>query len=193
MQDGFISALKTLARSISLTALPASSSAPHSFSAYSFTADNSISLRPGPGGKSDLSTWREIFRIYAEAEVFESVRESTRGERSIEEVHKQLKLFEGLVQEKQASLTLPGSREAFDVFLNLNSFILDVKKVTNAPRLVSRFVAPAHQVNYSSNSRIQKRLERSSRNTPNVRHFLFRPMFWNEARLHPRRPHVKSR
>jgi hypothetical protein len=115
-------------------------------------------LRPGPGGKSDLYIWREIFRLYAEAEVFESVRESTRGERSIEEVEKQLKLFEGLVQEKKASLILPGSREAFDVFLHLNAFILDVKKVTSAPKLL---IAPAHQVKYSSRLRIQKRLERS--------------------------------
>ena len=120
-----------------------------------------MSLRPRPGGKSDLYTWREIFRLYAEAEVFESVRESTRGERSIEEVQKHLKLFEGLVQEKTASLTLPGSREAFDVFLNLNSFILDVKKVTSAPGHLSRCIALAHHVKYSSNLRIQKQLARS--------------------------------
>ena len=193
LQDGFNSTLSTLARSISLTARPASSSAPRSFSAYSFAADNSMSLRPRRGGKSDLYTWREIFRLYAEAEVFESVRESTRGERSIEEVEKHLKLFKGLVEEKKASLILPGSREAFDVFLHLNSFILDVKKVTSAPRLPSRLITLAHQVKYSSNLRIQKRLERSSRSMPNVRHFRYRLMFWNETPLRPRLPRVKSR
>ena len=89
-----------------------------------------MSLRPKPGGRSDLYTWREVFRLYAEAEVFESVRESTRGGRSIEEMEEHLKLFEGRVQDKKVSLVLPGSREAFDTFMNLNLFILGVKKVT---------------------------------------------------------------
>jgi hypothetical protein len=144
LQDGFKTALTTLARSISLTARPASSSAPRSFSAYSLTADNSMTLRPGPGGESDLYTWREIFRLYAEAEVFESARESTRGERSIEDAEKHLKLFEGLVQEKKASLILPGSREAFDVFLNLNAFILDVKKFQLANSEATRKILKKH-------------------------------------------------
>ncbi|KAI9570914.1 hypothetical protein HD554DRAFT_2203701 [Boletus coccyginus] len=144
LQAGFISALTTLARSISLTALPASSSAPHSFSAYSLTAHNSATLRPRPGGKSDLYTWREIFGLYTEAEVFESVSESSWGERSIEEVEKHLKLFEGLVQEKKASLALPGSREAFDVFLNLNSFILHVKKFQLANSEATRKILKKH-------------------------------------------------
>ncbi|KAF8548315.1 hypothetical protein OG21DRAFT_1516457 [Imleria badia] len=144
LQDGFNSTLTTLARSISLTARPASSSAPHSFAAYSITADNVISLRPRPGGKSDLYTWREIFRLYAEAEVFESVRESTRGEKSIEEVEKLFKLFNGLVQEKKASLVLPGSKEAFDVFLNLNLFILDAKKFQLANSEATRKILKKH-------------------------------------------------
>ncbi|KAF8559486.1 hypothetical protein OG21DRAFT_1431694 [Imleria badia] len=144
LQDGFNSALTTLAASISLTARPASSSAPYSFTAYSITADNTISLRPPPGGKSDLYAWREIFRLYAEAEVFESVRESTRGERTIEEVEKLLKLFNGLVQEKKASLVLPGSKEAFDVFLNLNLFILDVKKFQLANSEATRKILKKH-------------------------------------------------
>jgi hypothetical protein len=152
-----------------------------------------MTLRPGPGGESDLYTWREIFRLYAEAEVFESARESTRGERSIEDAEKHLKLFEGLVQEKKASLILPGSREAFDVFLNLNAFILDVKKVSNerVQASVSLHRAP-HQVNASSNLRIQKRRERSSRSTPNVRRFRFRLTFSDETRL-PRVPSCRSR
>ncbi|KAF8548629.1 hypothetical protein OG21DRAFT_705547 [Imleria badia] len=144
VQDGFNSALTTLAASISSTARPASSSAPYSFTAYSITADNAISLRPPPGGKSDLYTWREIFRLYAEVEIFESVTESTRGERSIEEVEKQLKLFNGLVQEKKASLVLPGSKEAFDVFFNLNLFILDVKKFHLANSEATRKLLKKH-------------------------------------------------
>ena len=130
LQDDFNSALASLATSISSTARPASSSAPRSFSAYSSTASNVVSLVPSRGGKSDLYTWREMFQLYAEVEVFESVKESTRGERSIEEVEKQFKLFKGRVQAKKASLMLPGSKDAFDAFLKLNWFILNVKKVS---------------------------------------------------------------
>lgn len=94
-----------------------------------------MSLRPGLGGKSDLYTWREIFRLYTEAEVFESVSQSTRGERNIEGVGERLKLFEKRIQEEKASLILPGSREGLDLFLSLNLFILDLKKVFGVPSL----------------------------------------------------------
>ena len=190
LQDDFNSALATLAASISLTARPVSSSAPYSFPTFSITTGNSKSLRHRPGGKSDLYTWREIFRLYAETEVFESVKESARGERSIEEVEKQLKLFNGLVQEKKTSLVLPGSKDAFDVFLNLNLFILHVKKVHGFP---SSFIAPAHALIHSSNLRIRKRLEKSSRSMPNVRRFRFRLISWDETRPDPPLPHVNSR
>ena len=66
-------------------------------------------------------------------------------------MEKHLKLFEGRVQDKKASLVLPGSREAFDTFMNLNLFILGVKKVS---RFLSRFLAPTHTLTYSSNLRI---------------------------------------
>lgn len=97
-----------------------------------------MTLRPHLGGKSDLYTWREIFRLYAEAQVFESVSESTQGERSVEDVEKQLVLFKQLVQDKKASLILPASRDALDVFLSLNVFILDVKRVQLACLLYGR-------------------------------------------------------
>lgn len=151
-----------------------------------------MSLRPGLGGKSDLYTWREIFRLYTEVEVFESVSQSTRGERSIEGVEERLKLFEKLIQEEKASLTLPGSREGLDLFLSLTVFILNVKKVTGVPRHLTRFTAPTHELKYSSNSRIRKRLARSSRSTLNVRRFRFPLIFW-EMRPHPCLPHVELR
>ncbi|KAG8221619.1 hypothetical protein J3R82DRAFT_1896 [Butyriboletus roseoflavus] len=144
LHHGFNSALTTLATSISSTARPASTSAAHSFSAYSLASGNAMSLRPGLGGKSDLYTWREIFSLYAEAEVFESLRESTWGERSIGEVEEQFKLFERLIQEKKASLILPGSREALDVFLNLILFILNMKKFQFANSEATRKILKKH-------------------------------------------------
>lgn len=91
-----------------------------------------MTLRPHQHGKSDLDTWREIFRLYAEAQVFESIGGSTQSERSIEDIEKQLKLFEQSVQDKKASLVFPPSRDALDIFMNLNVFVLDVKKASLA-------------------------------------------------------------
>ena len=101
-----------------------------------------MSLIPPECGKSDLYAWREIFRLYAEVQVFETVRESTQGERSIDDVERQLKLFEDLIKDQKASLVLPTSKDALDVFLSLNVFILDVKKVTEHPH--SPNGAPTH-------------------------------------------------
>ena len=130
LQADFNLTLFSLAASISKTARPASSSAPRSFSAYSSSAGNVVSLVPSQGGKSDLYIWREIFQLYAETEIFESVKESTRCERSIEEAETHLELFKGRVLDKKASLVLPGSQDAFDAFLKVNWFILNVKKVS---------------------------------------------------------------
>ena len=117
--------------------------------AYSVVANNAMTLRPRQVGRSDLYTWREIFRLYVEAQVFESVREPKEGERSMEDMEAQLKLFEQHIQEKKASLVLPASRNALDAFLSLNVFILDVKKVMLSPALmylmVTDHTAPTRQ------------------------------------------------
>jgi hypothetical protein len=86
-------------------------------------------VRPSSGGKSDLYTWREVFQLYVEAEVFEGIGEVNRGERSVEEAEKRLQAFERRIKEKKGSLRLSGSTEALDLFMTLNLFILDVKKV----------------------------------------------------------------
>ena len=65
--------------------------------------------------------------------MFESVSEASRGERTVEESEKRLKLFaervtqRGLGDERQ--LKMKNSREALESFLKLNMFILHVKKV----------------------------------------------------------------
>ncbi|KAF9244265.1 SPX domain-containing protein [Melanogaster broomeanus] len=138
IHENFNSTLAGLANAIASTARPASSSAPRSFSVYSLAASNAATLRPSSGGKSDLYTWREVFQLYIDAEVFESVGESNR------EAEKQLRLFEGRIEEKKASLKLAGSKEALEVFLRLNLFILDVKKFQFANAEAARKILKKH-------------------------------------------------
>ncbi|KAH7890362.1 hypothetical protein F5I97DRAFT_1933704 [Phlebopus sp. FC_14] len=144
LHDDFTSTLTTLAASISSTARPASSSAPRSFSAYSITASNVTTLRPRPKGKTDLYTWREIFQLYIEAEIFEGVGELDRGDRTVEESENRLRLFENRIQDKKAVLKLTGSRDALDVFLKVNLFILNVKKLQFATKEATRKILKKH-------------------------------------------------
>jgi hypothetical protein len=88
-----------------------------------------------------LYSWREIFQLYIEAEVFENASEVNRGERTVEEVEQRLKLFaervtrRGLGDERE--LKLRQSRTALETFLELNMFILDVKKVSMRRHLIA--------------------------------------------------------
>jgi hypothetical protein len=79
-----------------------------------------------------LFTWREIFQLYLEAEVFESVSERDRGERTIEDSENRLTLFAERVAARglgdRRKLKLLKSRQALESFLQLNVFILSVKK-----------------------------------------------------------------
>jgi hypothetical protein len=85
VHDDFKTRLQSLAHTISTTARPASSSAPRCFSTYSMSVNDAASWTPSPAGrKTDLYPWREIFQMYLEEEIFESVGERHRGERSIE-------------------------------------------------------------------------------------------------------------
>ncbi|KAF9218599.1 hypothetical protein BS17DRAFT_762140 [Gyrodon lividus] len=144
LYDNFNSTLTALAGAISARARPASSSAPGSFAAYSLTASNAATIRPGSGGKSDLYTWREVFQFYVEAEVFEGVGELNRGERSVEDAEKRLQLFERRIQEKTGCLRLAGSKEALHLFLTLNVFILDIKKFQFANAEATRKILKKH-------------------------------------------------
>jgi len=83
--------------------------------------------------KSDLYSWREIFQLYMEAEVFESMRERDRGERSVEECERRLGLFVDRVtrrgQEQGQWMKSKQGRYALSRFLQMNALILDIKKV----------------------------------------------------------------
>ncbi len=83
--------------------------------------------------QSDLNSWREIFQLYVDAEVFESVHEHDRGERDVEESERRLQLFAHQVTQRglaaHGKFKLKQSRPALEAFLKLNLVILNVKKV----------------------------------------------------------------
>lgn len=158
VHGGFTSTLQCLAHAISSTARPTSSSAPRSFSTYSMAASNAATLRPRSGSRNtDLYSWREIFQMYVEAEIFESIGERTRGERSVEETETRMKRFEERMQEKRSRLMLAGSKDALDVFMRMNFFILDLKRVSVILLSVGLYI---HSLTCSSNSRMPRRLVR---------------------------------
>jgi hypothetical protein len=131
LRTDFISTLEGLSRDISLSARPTSSTSsfhPHSY--LSNPAAINIPYRISSGSKSDLYTWREIFQLYMEAEVFESISEANRGSRIVEDAEERLSLFAKQVTKRGFhQLKLKHSRAALETFLQLNMFILNVKKV----------------------------------------------------------------
>lgn len=144
VHGGFTSTLQSLAYAISATARPTSSSA-RSFSTYSMAISNAATLRPSSGSRNtDLYSWREIFQMYVESEIFESVGERARGERSVEETETRMKQFEKRMQEKRNKLKLAGSKDALDVFMRMNFFILDLKRFQFANAEATRKILKKH-------------------------------------------------
>jgi len=102
----------------------------HPFSAVESDVSNLRMSRTNV--ESDLYVWREVFRVYVEMEVFESVAERTRGERSVEEVEERMRKFVDFVEGERGSAVgfrMEESRKAWKSFVELNAFVLDVKKV----------------------------------------------------------------
>jgi hypothetical protein len=131
----FIATLDALSRDISLSARPVSSSStvhPHSSSSSHDASVRFSSSIFAAGAKSDLYTWRELFQLYVEAEVFECVGEAHRGERTVEDSEAQLQAFMGRVAQRGflKKLKLTQSRISLQTFLQLNIFILNIKKVS---------------------------------------------------------------
>lgn len=71
--------------------------------------------------------------MYTDLEVFENHGERTRGERSVEDAEERLATFRKRLVERGylsgRALTIKQSRGALDKFMQLNVFILDLKKV----------------------------------------------------------------
>ncbi|KAG8958668.1 hypothetical protein FRC03_008923 [Tulasnella sp. 419] len=110
----------------------------------------SHSARPSSQGKSDLYAWREIFQSWVEAEIFESLSERTRGERSVEESEKRLTMFANQMVKRGLAdggrtFRLKSSKDAMKRFLALNVLILDMKKFQLANSEATRKILKKHE------------------------------------------------
>lgn len=134
----FIGDLESLSKSISDTALPMSQADP-SYRPLSvkdhpgtITVPSTRSIfRPKLDERSDLYLWRLLLDLYIDAEVFDSVAERNRGERSLEDAEARMAKF---LERVEKSGFLRGkskkARVEVDMFLRLNRTILDLKKVS---------------------------------------------------------------
>ncbi|KAG6866165.1 hypothetical protein C0991_008119 [Blastosporella zonata] len=147
VQSNFVDTLNTLSEKIGDSARPTSSSG-FGFQPHSVLSSKPWSISNATKVKSDLYSWREIFQLYIEAEVFESVHELDRGERSVEESEKRLKLFAERVTSRglgdDRKLKTKQSREALETFLELNLFILNIKKFQFANAEATRKILKKH-------------------------------------------------
>ncbi|CAK5274306.1 unnamed protein product [Mycena citricolor] len=149
----FVRTLADLTVAVSSSARPVSSEN-HSFRVHSpFTSDAGGVRVDASSRKSDLSTWREIFQLYLQAEIFECLSERSRGERTVEDVETRLKDFAERVTvlglDDRRRLKLPASQSALKTFFELNVFILNVKKFelanSEATRKISRNIRNAQR------------------------------------------------
>ncbi|KAG7095115.1 hypothetical protein E1B28_005899 [Marasmius oreades] len=146
LHTNFVDSLKTLGKDIGSVARPVSSG--HSYHPHSMLSNPGTIKSPSSSVKSDLYSWREIFQIYVETEVFETVSEVRRGENSVEESERRLKLFAGRVAQRglvdERALKLKQSRDALQTFLELNMFILNIKKFQIANAEATRKILKKH-------------------------------------------------
>ncbi|KAF7979191.1 hypothetical protein HWV62_43114 [Athelia sp. TMB] len=145
-QSNFTHTLEELSRNVSVTARPISSTA--SFHAHS-PATHPASVKAtsfGIGAKSDLYSWRELFQLYVDSEVFESVSEERRGERSVEDSEARLQAFKDRVAERGLArkLKMKPSHAALKMFMDLNLFILNIKKFQHANAEATRKILKKH-------------------------------------------------
>lgn len=130
-------------------------------------------LRPFRNQKqSDLYTWRTLFRIYMEDQVFESFSERDRGERSVEDAEARLSHFAHRVSEYGFSFKLAASPDGLKRFLELNVQLMGVKKVPQclSSRLRARIInSPFVFVCPSSKLQTLTLCAKSSRNMLNER------------------------
>ncbi|KAF8592143.1 hypothetical protein K439DRAFT_1656201 [Ramaria rubella] len=120
-QEDFESSIQELAATIARTSRPASA-----------------------GGKSDLYTWRAIFQLYMEAQVFESTSERDRGQRSIKDSEARLAQFAHRVGEGGFSFKMATSRNGLERFLQLNVRLMNLKKFQSANTDAARKILKKH-------------------------------------------------
>ena len=142
----FMAGLTDLSKSISDSALPISqidaSYRPFSVNddpgAIDIPSTKSV-FRPGLDARSDLYLWRRLLDLYVDAEVFDSVAERNRGERSPEEA--EVRMAQLLERVEKSGILRGKSKKAHlevGAFLKLNAIILDLKKVRLRSRALRR-------------------------------------------------------
>lgn len=110
-QHDFATDLHALSYEISLTAQPVSATMASRKCAYSPKDPANLVIKPfKPSSNSDLYYWREVFQLYVDSEIFESVREKDRGARTMEDVETRLQAFAERVTHRglEHRLRLPG-------------------------------------------------------------------------------------
>ncbi|KAJ2918111.1 hypothetical protein MD484_g2338, partial [Candolleomyces efflorescens] len=148
VRDDFTKNLRTLSTAISDSALPASASA--SFSPHSPVTSHpgSIIVSTMQPRQSDLYSWREIFQLYVEAEIFEHVGEVNHGQHSVEDSEKRLQLFVQQATQRgladRSKFKSKQSRQALQTFIELNLFILNIKKFSEATSEATRKILKKH-------------------------------------------------
>ncbi|OCH85318.1 hypothetical protein OBBRIDRAFT_763082 [Obba rivulosa] len=153
MRADFEADLDRLARGVTLTARPMSTSSsfhpssPLTTNPGTVSAGGSLSHALVAGSKSDLYVWREVFQLYVEAEIHESHAELTRGERALDDSEQRFQAFSQRIAERMRdghAFKLKQSREAFRTFLRLNAFVLDLRKFQHATSEATRKILKKH-------------------------------------------------
>ena len=142
VRSEFMAGLADLSKSISNSALPISQTDAY-YRPFSVNDDpGAIDIpctksvfRPGLDAKSDLYLWRRLLDLYVDAEVFDSIAERNRGERSLEDTEARMVQFLERV-EKSGILRGKSKKTHLEVetFFKLNTIILNLKKVRLQPR-----------------------------------------------------------
>ncbi|XAO25906.1 hypothetical protein I312_104739 [Cryptococcus bacillisporus CA1280] len=115
-----------------------------------FTPSNEMtpSIHLSKPSRKDLYAWREIFTLWIEAQIFESIAERDRGERTVEEAELRLQQFAKQVVKRGLGdrRTMKGKkvREAWEEFLRLNVLLLDLKKFQTANIKAARKILKKH-------------------------------------------------
>ncbi|KAF9424665.1 hypothetical protein BGZ94_007991 [Podila epigama] len=111
----------------------------------------------------DMYTWREILRVYLDAQVFVGDQESDRSTRSSEKAQKQLQWF--LTEMERSKLThkfkLSKSKAAFKTFFQLNSDLITMKQFKELNQMAMTKILKKHdkRTNLLASSGFPKHLQ----------------------------------
>lgn len=154
VRSDFMLALDSLSKSISRHARPVSSSPSSSFKPCSRSTHPSAIGVPSTRSifrsdqTPDLYLWREILRLYLQAEIFEIIDYRGHRGRSIEDAERRLVRFLDTVHQsdiynEKISRT-NDSRGDIETFIRLNTFILNLKKFNQVNTEATRKILKKH-------------------------------------------------